>query len=131
MTGEADRLIVEMRDWRLDFLRDLPSWEDCGRGWQARVDGVKDFGQRLANGQDIPVTPIWESEFRIVPRTPFETVRKGSRGEWLVRIQEALGVEADGEFATETALMGFQDEVGLVPDGIAGRNTYKSLGLIT
>ena len=132
-TVEADRLIYKMCNWRLDFMRNLPTLEDFGRGWQARVDGVRDFGQKLANGQDIPVTSILESESLIVPSTPFETVRKGSRGEWVVRLQEALGVEADGIFGsgTETAIKDLQEESGLVPDGIAGRNTYRSLGLIT
>ena len=130
---EADRLIDGMCDCRLDFMKGLSTWADFGRGWQARVDGVRDFGLRLANGQDIPVPLISETASQIVPSTPFEAVRKGSRGEWVIRLQEALGVETDGVFGsgTDTALKNYQEESGLVPDGIAGRNTYRSLGLIT
>ena len=66
------------------------------------------------------------------PAVDFDVVRRGDRGVWVEKLQEALGIEADGIFGrgTERALKAHQTAHGLVTDGIAGRNTYRSLGLI-
>ena len=57
------------------------------------------------------------------------TVRKGSRGALAKRVQEALGVTADGVFgpASEAALKQWQAANGLVADGIAGPATLEKL----
>ena len=57
------------------------------------------------------------------------TLRKGSRGEGVKMMQEALGVGADGAFGpgTERALKAWQTANGLVADGIAGPNTLEKL----
>ena len=49
-----------------------------------------------------------------------------------MKLQEALDITADGVFGagTEAALKAFQEEAGLIADGIAGRNTYQALGLV-
>jgi peptidoglycan hydrolase-like protein with peptidoglycan-binding domain len=43
-----------------------------------------------------------------------------------------LEIQVDGKFGpgTETALKQWQQENGLEVDGIAGRNTYRALGLV-
>jgi peptidoglycan hydrolase-like protein with peptidoglycan-binding domain len=68
----------------------------------------------------------------VVPNLDFDIVRLGSKGPWVVKLQEALKIEADGTFGpkTEATLKAFQETNGLEPDGIAGRNTYRALGLI-
>ncbi len=55
--------------------------------------------------------------------------RKGMRGNAVKRIQELLGVEADGNFGevTRNAVMAFQREQGLKVDGIVGDNTIAKL----
>ncbi|MDQ2067516.1 peptidoglycan-binding protein [Xinfangfangia sp. CPCC 101601] len=47
------------------------------------------------------------------------------------RLQEKLGVKADGDFGpgTEKALKEFQASKGLVADGIAGPETFTAIGL--
>jgi putative chitinase len=57
------------------------------------------------------------------------TLRKGSRGEGVVMMQEALGIGADGSFGpgTERALIKWQTENGLTADGIAGPMTLEKL----
>ena len=56
-------------------------------------------------------------------------LRKGSRGEGVKMMQEALGVGADGAFGpgTERALKAWQTANGLTADGIAGPMTLEKL----
>ena len=56
-------------------------------------------------------------------------LRKGSRGEGVKIMQEALGIGADGVFGpgTERALKQWQADNGLVVDGIAGPATFEKL----
>ena len=59
----------------------------------------------------------------------FETVRIGSRGHTVIRLQEELGLDADGIFGkgTEAKLKGWQSLRGLTADGIAGPQTLGIL----
>ncbi|NCV23783.1 MAG: peptidoglycan-binding protein [Proteobacteria bacterium] len=56
-------------------------------------------------------------------------LRKGSKGEGVKIMQEALGISADGDFGpgTERALKEWQAANGLVADGIAGPATFAKL----
>jgi peptidoglycan hydrolase-like protein with peptidoglycan-binding domain len=58
-------------------------------------------------------------------------LKKGMRGAPVKRLQERLGVDADGIFGpgTEKALRDFQTSAGLAVDGIAGPDTFTALGL--
>jgi peptidoglycan hydrolase-like protein with peptidoglycan-binding domain len=66
------------------------------------------------------------------PVIEYVTVKKGSEGIWVRTLQENLGIAADGKFGsdTDTKLRAWQKIHGLEPDGIAGRNTYRAMGLI-
>lgn len=56
----------------------------------------------------------------------------GSKGEEVKKLQEFLGIYADGIFGTETfnALKNWQKDNGLTPDGIAGPKTMTAMGLL-
>lgn len=58
-------------------------------------------------------------------------LKKGLRGEPVRRLQEALGVDADGIFGkgTEAALRNYQEANGLDVDGVAGPDTFALMGL--
>ena len=58
-------------------------------------------------------------------------VKKGMRGAPVKRLQERLGIDADGIFGpgTEKAVHDFQMSAGLAVDGIAGPDTFAALGL--
>jgi putative chitinase len=63
------------------------------------------------------------------PTDRMETLRKGSKGPLVKKMQEALGIGADGDFGpgTERALMAWQANNGLTPDGVAGPRTLGKL----
>ena len=56
-------------------------------------------------------------------------VRLGSRGDGVKKMQEALGIDADGIFGpgTESALKAWQRENDCTPDGVAGPQTLGKL----
>ena len=58
-------------------------------------------------------------------------LRRGMRGAPVKRLQEKLGVDADGIFGggTERAVKEFQKANGLGVDGIAGPDTFTAMGL--
>lgn len=58
-------------------------------------------------------------------------VKKGMRGAPVKRLQEKLGIAADGVFGpgTEKALRDYQASAGLAADGIAGPDTFTAIGL--
>ena len=58
-------------------------------------------------------------------------LKKGMKGAPVKRMQEKLGVTADGDFGpgTEAALKEFQTNHGLLVDGIAGPDTFATMGL--
>ena len=60
-----------------------------------------------------------------------ETIKKGSKGEAVAKLQTMLGIQADGIFGpiTEEAVRSFQEKNGLEVDGIVGAKTWAKLGV--
>jgi lysozyme family protein len=58
-------------------------------------------------------------------------LKRGLKGAPVKRLQERLGIDADGDFGpgTEKAVRQFQQENGLAVDGIAGPDTFTAMGL--
>jgi peptidoglycan hydrolase-like protein with peptidoglycan-binding domain len=58
-------------------------------------------------------------------------LKRGLAGEPVKRLQEKLGLDADGQFGpkTEEALKAYQKQYGLAVDGIAGPDTFAHMGL--
>lgn len=125
---DSVQVVNSMCDNRLGFLQSLDNWQVFGRGWKKRVDGVRSTAISLATGKPAEILDTPE----ITPSVDFETVRNGSNGPWVSKLQEALKINADGVFGngTEAALKTWQTSHGLVADGIAGRKTFQALGLI-
>lgn len=60
-----------------------------------------------------------------------ETLRKGSTGADVKKLQKELGISADGIYGNDTvsAVKKYQKKNGLTADGIAGTKTLKKMGL--
>jgi len=58
-------------------------------------------------------------------------LKRGVAGAPVRRLQEALGIDVDGDFgpATEKALKSYQESNGLSVDGVAGPDTFTAMGL--
>ncbi|MGI9363548.1 MAG: peptidoglycan-binding domain-containing protein [Rhizobiaceae bacterium] len=58
-------------------------------------------------------------------------LKRGLKGAPVKRLQEALGIDADGAFGpgTEKAVRDYQTANGLSADGIAGPDTFAAMGL--
>lgn len=56
-------------------------------------------------------------------------LKKGSKGEEVKKVQQKLGLPADGDFGakTEEAVKNWQSKNGLSPDGIIGDNTWGKM----
>ena len=122
--GEHDavQIIDVMCDRRLKFLQSLDTWETFGKGWGRRVESVRVLASAMAT-EKLP---------KITPAVDYKTTKKGSTGLWVRKLQQALEIHVDGKFGkdTEAVLKAWQQAQGLYADGIAGRNTYRALGLL-
>lgn len=63
------------------------------------------------------------------PVSQHPTLKRGARGDFVVRLQEIINSQPDGIFGpgTEKALKAWQQEAGLEPDGIVGPLTWAAL----
>jgi lysozyme family protein len=119
---DAVQVIDMMCDRRVNFLRSLATWETFGKGWGRRVERVRAMAIAMATGKELEITPAVD----------YKVAKRGSTGLWVRKLQQALEIHVDGRFGkdTEAVLKAWQQAQGLEPDGIAGRNTYRSLGLL-
>ena len=123
---EPRAIVDAICDWRMAFLRGLRTFAVFGRGWTRRVAQVRLAALEMASAG------VQAEPQEMPPAVDFPVLRRGAKGAWVVKLQEALDIPVDGDFGpkTEAALKAFQEADGLEPDGIAGPVTYRALGLI-
>lgn len=124
---DATVLINAICDRRRNFLQGLSTFDVFGQGWTKRVAEVRSKALEMLRG-----SCIIDGGPEVLPSVDYEIVRLHSEGPWVARLQNALNIKSDGIFGpkTEAALIAFQIANNLEPDGIAGRMTYRALGLI-
>ena len=87
---------------------------------------VREFQQANGLGVDGIAGP---ETFSAMGLNELVLLRVGSRGNLVKKLQEALGIDADGRFGpgTKKAVMEYQEANGLVADGMAGPKTLASI----
>lgn len=86
---------------------------------------------------ETPVSPVeaisTPEPVVVAPITPkaFVSLKKGSKGSDVKKLQTALKITADGDFGpiTEKAVKAYQTKKGIVVTGIVDETTWKRLGL--
>lgn len=118
-------VLDDICDRRLVFLQGLDTWSTFGGGWGRRVEGVRSTGLEMAEASGSVAADV-------APSINYVTTKRGSKGSWVRKLQRALEIEVDGNFGpdTEAALKAWQKSNGIEADGIAGRVTYRALGLL-
>lgn len=114
----------------------------CGGNWSIRdwmhmQMGANTYGsQNVAKVNDFIARKIRPDGFSTfnrtgTPTTPAVTywAEEGHSGEHVKRLQQFLGITADGDFgpATKAAVIAFQKKVGIDADGIVGPITLQKL----
>lgn len=92
---------------------------------QGLIQGVVDLSSIVAPPASVPApTPAPAP----VPSAPF-MLQRGSKGDAVKSLQQALGITADGDFgpATDAAVRAFQRLHGLVDDGVVGPATRAAM----
>lgn len=108
-------------------------WDQLGTGYT-----MKGFRQDVANAMEgkptVTIVAKKEEEKQMAPTYNFPILRKGNKGDYVKALQKMLeasgyscgkaGIDGDFGNGTETALMDFQEDHSLVPDGVAGAATW-------
>ena len=131
--------IIRADDKRVKYLihagriaePDIQNWK-----WRARNKGPDDHAEHLhvsvksdpALADDVSPWPVQASapSGQIITQPKLQ---RDDHGDWVHELQRLLGIEQDGEFgaATDTAVRAFQENHGLVVDGVVGRYTWRAL----
>jgi uncharacterized protein (TIGR02594 family) len=108
------------------YESDAGSSINCRGGNQSNMVNVSSFPKSNVTGY------MWPKDYPLphIPPEDRPTVKKGSKGSYVVSVQNSLGVyPADGDFGsiTDGAVRGFQAAAGLSADGVVGPNTWSAL----
>ena len=117
-------------------------WQ-AGKGWIGRPPGqghdwlhIETTEQAWADGRSVEeriggAAPTPSPAAVQVARTSWRTVKLGSKGEAVKKVQAVVGATPDGQFGpkTEAAVKTYQTQNGLFSDGIVGPKTAAHMGL--
>lgn len=126
-TGTPNPYVVKSGDTLSEIgARIGVDWHDLKK-WNGLKDDLIFPGQKLKTKAPAK-KPATSSSASVVPY-PGHLIKNGSKGKDVVRIQNAVGVKADGDFgpATEKAVRAYQQRHGLTADGIVGPKTWGVL----
>ena len=121
--------------WDTNNLNDIADTDDVVK-MTKKINGgnigLEDRQRRYKHAMEVlgmDADDLGEDDGATIDVDDIGVLRKGSKGEGVKMMQEALGIGADGDFGpgTERALKAWQAANGLVADGIAGPKTLEKL----
>ena len=127
----SDRDLTDLEVWDISQTRARAKRLAAEPGTlpQARVAGAALVVAAVAAALPAPVGAHGRARGSGAAEVRVELLRVGSRGPAVVRLQQRLGVTADGIFGphTRAAVRSFQKRHGLLVDGIVGPQTRAAL----
>lgn len=98
-------------------------WAGFARGYNGKNYAINQYDKKLA------AAFLIHSAGGARVNSPMPLLKMGDSGEFVQRIQRALGLDADGDFGpnTKAAVIAFQKKQGLHPDGVVGAQTWAKL----
>lgn len=119
--AHLDMLVKFVRSKKLDGALRNRNWQAFARGYNGAGFRANQYDTKLANAYR-----KWSTQ---VTPTDTPTLRAGSRGPAVTRLQQLLNIGADGVFgpATHASVVAFQSANGLRADGIVGPATWAAL----
>ena len=113
-------------------------WQ-TGKGWIGRPPGgvndhlhVETTAEAWNDGRSVEERIGTSGPIPTAPKPkPWRTVKKGSKGEAVKKVQQIVGATVDGQFGpkTDAAVRAYQEKHGLFIDGIVGPKTAAHMGL--
>lgn len=126
VSGEPAQLDAFVRFVKKAGLADelgRTDWAGFARGYNGPNYAINQYDRKLA------AAFVIHSAGGARVNSPMPLLRMGDTGEFVQRVQRALGIEADGDFGpkTKVAVIAFQKRQGLHPDGVVGAQTWARL----
>lgn len=127
---DHDRLIAAICERRMAFLKALKTWGSFGKGWTARVDGVRKLGQAWASGSVGPA-PVYSAQgaARAVISDAKPAATKGAAD---AATGASMGFGAAGAALNEAkdALTPLAGSGGWIDSAVAALALTSALGLV-
>jgi GH25 family lysozyme M1 (1,4-beta-N-acetylmuramidase) len=113
-------------DEKPDFPCDL--WQYTSQGKLSGYDGPLDVS-KLNGNKPLDWFTGKEKPKAAAPKYPGKTIKNGSRGKNVEKIQKKAGAKVDGLFGpkTEAAVKSYQKKHDLVADGVVGPKSWKKM----
>ncbi|AQR75000.1 N-acetylmuramidase domain-containing protein [Sphingomonas sp. LM7] len=126
--SEDDHLDAFVRFVKLNRLDDelrRRDWAGFARGYNGPAYLKNRYDTKMAAAYTLHAMSSARAD--VIERT----LKMGDDGEDVERLQEKLGLTADGDFGpnTKAAVIAFQQQHGLTADGIVGAKTRQALGV--
>ena len=122
---QLDAFVNFVRSTHLDDELSRLDWAGFARGYNGPSYRQNRYDEKLAAAYQFHIAGGSRAA------NPLPVLSMGDQGDYVKTLQNALGINADGDFgpATKAAVMAFQTKNQLTADGVVGKNTWAAIGV--